>query len=43
LVTCSSDVVVFLKLFETDLLIGLILIAIGVDAEYRSIIRSLSG
>jgi hypothetical protein len=41
LVTCSSDVVVFLKSFETDLLIGLILIANGV--EYRSIVRSLSG
>jgi hypothetical protein len=38
-----SDVVDFLKSSRTDPTIGLILIAIGVEAEYRSISRSLSG
>jgi hypothetical protein len=43
LVTSYSDVVAFLKLSETDLVIGLVLIAIGVESEYRSISISLSG
>jgi hypothetical protein len=38
-----SDVVDFLKSCRTDPAIGLILIAIGVELEYRSIYRSLSG
>jgi hypothetical protein len=42
LVTSYSDVVAFLKLSETDLVIRLILIAIRVEAEYRSVARSLS-
>jgi hypothetical protein len=32
-----------LKSSETDLAIGLILIAIGLESEYRSVARSLSG
>jgi hypothetical protein len=43
LVTSYSDVVAFLKLSETDPAIGLVLIAIGVEPEYRSVSRSLSG
>jgi hypothetical protein len=43
LVTSCSDVVAFLKSSEIDPAIGLILIAIGVEQEYRSIARSLSG
>jgi hypothetical protein len=43
LVTSCSDVVAFLKSSKIDPAIGLILIAIGVEAEYRSIARSLSG
>jgi hypothetical protein len=38
-----SDVVDFLKSSRTDPTIGLILIAIGVESEYRSVFRSLSG
>jgi hypothetical protein len=43
LVTSYSDVVAFLKSSETDPAIRLILIDIGVEPEYRSIARSLSG
>jgi hypothetical protein len=43
LVTSYSDVVAFLKLSETDPAIGLVLIAIRVEPEYRSVSRSLSG
>jgi hypothetical protein len=43
LVTSCCDIVVFLKLSETDLAIRLILLAIGVELEYRSVARSLSG
>jgi hypothetical protein len=43
LVTSCSDVVAFLKSSEIDPAIGLILIAIGVEPEYRSVPRSLSG
>jgi hypothetical protein len=38
-----SDIVDFLKSCRTDPVIGLVLIAIGVEPEYRSISRSLSG
>jgi hypothetical protein len=38
-----SDVVDFLKSSRTDPTIGLVLIAIGVLTEYRSVARSLSG
>jgi hypothetical protein len=41
LVTSCSDVVDFLKSSKTDPVIGLVLIAIGVDPEYRSVSRSL--
>jgi hypothetical protein len=37
-----SDVVDFLKSSRTDLVIRLVLIAIGVEQEYRSVSRSLS-
>jgi hypothetical protein len=43
LVTSCSDVVAFLKLLKTDPMIGFVLIAIGVEAEYRYVSRSLSG
>jgi hypothetical protein len=43
IVYICSDVVDFLKSFRTDPAIGLILIAIGVEPEYRSISISLSG
>jgi hypothetical protein len=43
LVTSYSDVVAFLKLSKTDPAIGLVLIAIRVEPEYRSVSRSLSG
>jgi hypothetical protein len=43
LVTSCSDVVAFFKSSETDPAIGLVLIAIGVEPEYRSVARSLSG
>jgi hypothetical protein len=43
LVTSCSDVVAFLKLSETDSMIGLVLIAIEVEPEYRSISRSRFG
>jgi hypothetical protein len=43
LVTSCSDVVTFLKLSKTDRVIGLVLIAIGVEPEYRSVATSLSG
>jgi hypothetical protein len=43
LVTSYSDVVAFLKSSETDSAIRLILIAIGVETEYRFVARSLSG
>jgi hypothetical protein len=42
LITSYSDVVDFLKSSETDLAIGLVLIAIGVKSEYRYAARSLS-
>jgi hypothetical protein len=38
-----SDVVYFLKSSRTNPAIGLVLIAIGVEPEYRSVSRSLSG
>jgi hypothetical protein len=41
-VTSCIDAIDFFKLSETDLAIGLILIAIGVEPEYRSVYRSLS-
>ncbi len=41
MVTSYSDVVAFLKLSETDPAIGLVLIAIRVEPEYRSVSRSL--
>jgi hypothetical protein len=41
LVTSCSNLVAFLKSSETDLVIRLILIAIGVELEYRSVVRSL--
>jgi hypothetical protein len=43
LVTSCNDVIDFLKLSEIDPTIRLVLIAIGVESEYRSISRSLSG
>jgi hypothetical protein len=43
LVTSCSDVVAFLKLCEIDPAIKLVLIAIGVETEYRPVYRSLSG
>jgi hypothetical protein len=43
LVTSCSDVVPFLKSSEIDPAIEHVLIAIGVEPEYRSITRSLSG
>jgi hypothetical protein len=43
LITSCSDIVDFLKSSETDSVIGLILIAIRVEPEYRLIARSLSG
>jgi hypothetical protein len=43
LVTSCSDVVPFLKSSETNPVIGLVLIAIEVDPEYRYVARSLSG
>jgi hypothetical protein len=43
LVTSCSDIVAFLKLSETDPAIGLVLIAIGVELEYTSVSKSLSG
>jgi hypothetical protein len=43
LVTSCSDVVGFLKSSETDPAIGLVLIAIRVEPEYRFVVRSLSG
>jgi hypothetical protein len=43
LVTSCSDVVAFLKLLKTDPMIGFVLIAIGVEVEYRYVSRSLSG
>jgi hypothetical protein len=43
LFTSCSDVVAFLKSSETDLVIGLILIAIGIEADYRSVAKSLFG
>jgi hypothetical protein len=42
LVTFCNYVVAFLKLSETDPTIGLILIAIEIEACYRSVARSLS-
>jgi hypothetical protein len=42
LITSCSDVVDFLKSSETDPTIRLILIAIGLETEYRSVARSLS-
>jgi hypothetical protein len=41
LVTSCSDVVDFLKSSEIDPVIRLVLIAIGVEPEYRFIARSL--
>jgi hypothetical protein len=41
LVTSCSNLVAFLKSSETDPVIRLILIAIGVEMEYRSLVRSL--
>jgi hypothetical protein len=43
LVTSCSDDVAFLKLSKTGPAIGLILIAIEVETEYRYVSRSLSG
>jgi hypothetical protein len=43
LVTSCSDVVAFLKLSETDPVIRLVLIAIGVEPEYKFVFISLSG
>ncbi|WP_428637430.1 hypothetical protein, partial [Shewanella sp.] len=43
LVTTYSDIVAFLKSSKTDTMIRLALIAIGVEPEYRSVSRSLSG
>jgi hypothetical protein len=43
LVTSCSDVVAFLKLSKIDPVIKLVLIAIGVEPEYRLVYRSLSG
>jgi hypothetical protein len=43
LVTSCSDVVAFLKSSETDSAIGLVLIGIRVEMEYRSVDISLSG
>jgi hypothetical protein len=43
LVTSCSDDVAFLKSSETDLTIEHVLIAIGVESEYKSIARSLFG
>jgi hypothetical protein len=40
LVTSCSDVVAFLK--SSDPVIGLVLIAIGIESEYRSVARSLN-
>jgi hypothetical protein len=42
LITSCSDVIDFLKSSEIDPVIGLILIAIRVEPEYRSISTSLS-
>jgi hypothetical protein len=42
LITSCSDVVAFLKSYKTDLTIGLILIAIGVETEYIFVSISLS-
>jgi hypothetical protein len=42
LITSCSDAIAFLKSFETDLAIEVILIAIGVEPEYRSVYRSIS-
>jgi hypothetical protein len=43
LVTSCSDAVDFLKLSETDPTIGVVLIVIRVELEYRFVSRSLSG
>jgi hypothetical protein len=43
LIISCSDVVDFLKSSETGPVIGLILIAIGIEPECRSVSRSLSG
>jgi hypothetical protein len=42
MVYLCSDVVDFLKSSRTDTVIGLVLIAIGVESEYRFVTRSLS-
>jgi hypothetical protein len=43
LVTSCSDIVALLKSSKTDSMVRLVLIAIGVEPEYKSVSKSLSG
>jgi hypothetical protein len=43
LVTSCSDIVALLKSSKIDSMVRLVLIAIGVEPEYKSVSKSLSG